>query len=104
MSEFDYEHDLGVITEQKKKVDKPKKYKVILLNDDYTSMEFVIEVLVTIFHKTPQQAMSLMLSIHHTDRGVAGVYSREIAEMKVNAVTSLARQYEYPLMCIMEEE
>ncbi len=102
MTQFD-EH-VEVIPETKKQVKVPKKYKVILLNDDYTSMEFVIFILETIFHKTPTQAKSLMLAVHNTGSGVAGVYSFEIAETKVAIVTETAKANEYPLRCVMEEE
>ena len=102
MSQFD-EH-VEVIPETKKKVKVPKKYKVILLNDDYTTMEFVVFVLESIFHKTPAQAKGLMLAIHNTGSGVAGVYSHEIAETKVAIVTETAKANEYPLRCVMEEE
>ena len=104
MSDADYENDHGVVTEHKKQVKQPKKYRVILLNDDYTSMEFVVFILESVFHKTPQQAQALMMAIHTTNRGVAGVYSFEIAEMKVAIVTELARKNEFPLRCVMEEE
>ena len=104
MSKFEPGEDQGVVTEQRREVKHPKKYKVILLNDDYTSMEFVVYILETVFHKSHQEAMTLMLAIHHGDRGVAGVYSREIAEMKVAIVTELARKHEYPLRSILEEE
>lgn len=104
MSRFENENDHGVVTEHKKQVKQPKKYKVILLNDDYTTMEFVVFILETVFHKSSQQAHALMMSIHTSDRGIAGVYSFEIAEMKVAIVTELARKHEFPLRCIMEEE
>lgn len=98
------EEDYGTVTEQERQVDVPKRYRVILLNDDYTSMEFVILVLEGVFHKSEQEAQSLMMSIHETGSGVAGVYSFEIAEMKTVTVTELARRHEYPLRCIMEED
>ena len=102
MTRFD--HDNTVQTETKKKVAVPKRFKVILLNDDYTTMEFVVFILETVFHKSTQEAMSLMLTIHNSNRGICGVYSREIAEMKVAITTELARKHEFPLRCIMEEE
>jgi len=102
MSRFD--DDQNVQTETKTKVAAPKRYKVILLNDDYTTMEFVVFILETVFHKTPQEAMTLMLAIHNTNRGICGVFSLEIAEMKVAITTELARKHEFPLRCIMEEE
>ena len=96
--------DFGVVTEQDKQVAVPKRYRVILLNDDYTSMEFVVFILENVFHKTSQEAHSLMMSIHESGSGVAGVYSFEIAEMKTVTVMELARHHEFPLRCIMEED
>lgn len=93
-----------VIVESEKKTKVPKQFKVILLNDDYTSMEFVIYILQKVFHKPPTEAFSLMMAIHQTGSGVGGVYSFEIAEMKTAIVMELAREHEYPLRCIMEEE
>lgn len=104
MSNIEFEGDQGVLTEDDQQVEVPKKYKVILLNDDYTTMEFVIFILEEVFLKSPQQAQTLMLAVHHTGRGVCGVYSREVAEMKVSTTMELARQNEYPLRCIMEED
>ena len=104
MSRFEFEDEHGVVTEHKKEVKVPKRYKVILLNDDYTSMEFVVYVLETVFHKSHQESTALMLAIHNTNRGICGVFSREIAEMKTMVVMELARKHEYPLRCIMEEE
>ncbi len=98
------QEDNQVIAESEKKTKAPKRYKVILLNDDYTSMEFVVYILQKVFHKPPQEAFSLMMSIHQTGSGVGGVYSFEIAEMKTAIVMELAREHEYPLRCIMEED
>ncbi len=104
MSRFEFEDERGVAVENERRVDVPKRYKVILLNDDYTTMEFVVFVLQTVFHKTEQEATTLMLDIHNSNRGICGVYSKEIAEMKVVTVMELARKHEYPLQCIMEPE
>ncbi|MEA3374476.1 MAG: ATP-dependent Clp protease adapter ClpS [Campylobacterota bacterium] len=82
----------------------PKQYKVLLLNDDYTSMDFVIEVLMNIFHKNYQEAEKIMLDVHRKDRGLCGVYSYEVAETKVMQVSKLAREQGYPLKATMEEE
>ena len=102
MSHFEEDH--GVVVEERTKTKTPKKYKVLLLNDDYTTMEFVVFILETVFHKSHQEATTLMLTIHQTNSGVCGVYSYEIAEMKTEIVTELARKHEFPLRCIMEEE
>jgi ATP-dependent Clp protease adaptor protein ClpS len=82
----------------------PKKYKVFLLNDDYTSMEFVINILMSIFHKNYEQAQSIMLEVHNKERGLCGVYSHEIAETKVMQVIKKAQDEGFPLKATMEEE
>lgn len=82
----------------------PKKYKVLILNDDYTSMEFVIDVLMSIFHKSYQEAEAIMLEVHKKDKGVCGVYTYEIAETKVMQVHKRARDSGFPLRAEMEEE
>jgi ATP-dependent Clp protease adaptor protein ClpS len=82
----------------------PKKYKVFVLNDDYTSMEFVIDILISIFHKNYEEAESVMLEIHKKNRGVCGIYTHEIAETKVMQVHKKARDNGFPLRAEMEEE
>lgn len=82
----------------------PKNYKVFLLNDDYTSMEFVIDILMNVFHKPFTEAEQIMLEIHKKERGLCGVYTHEIAETKVMQVTKKARDNGYPLKATMEEE
>lgn len=81
-----------------------KRYKVVLLNDDYTSMDFVVEILMDIFGHKLDSAINIMLRIHREGRGVCGVYTYEIAETKIAQVTQKARENEYPLKAIMEEE
>jgi ATP-dependent Clp protease adaptor protein ClpS len=78
-------------------------YKVILLNDDYTPMEFVVEILKVVFHKQHAEATRIMLHVHQNGMGVAGVFPYEIAETKVRTVEELARQSEFPLKCVMEK-
>jgi len=85
------------------KTRKPPLYKVILLNDDYTPMEFVVEILKMIFNKPHAEATRIMLHVHQNGMGVAGVYPFEIAETKARAVEELAREHEYPLKCTMEQ-
>jgi ATP-dependent Clp protease adaptor protein ClpS len=97
------ERDLGVITESEKRLKVPPLYKVLLHNDDYTTMEFVVQVLQSIFHKSHAEATQITLHVHRTGLGVAGVYTREVAETKVAQVEALARQHEFPLMCSVEE-
>ena len=82
----------------------PARFKVILLNDDYTTMEFVIRVLETVFQKSPAEAYRIMMQVHVQGSGLAGVYPWEVAETKVETVTSLARQAEFPLRATIEEE
>ena len=81
----------------------PTLYKVVLLNDDYTTMEFVVHVLETVFHKSPAEAFRIMMQVHQGGSGIAGVYPFEVAETKVETVTSMARHAEYPLRAAIEE-
>jgi len=81
---------------------RPPMYKVILLNDDYTPMEFVVQVLMEVFHKPQGQAVELMLAVHHQGAAVAGIYTREVAETKSELVAEAARIAEHPLQCALE--
>ncbi len=90
-------------TKSSTKLKQPPLFKVILLNDDYTSMDFVVDVLITIFHKEVEEAIDIMFSVHEKGRGVCGIYTKEIAETKVMQVSDLANEYEFPLRAIMEE-
>lgn len=92
------------LTRDKTKLHVPKLYKVILLNDDYTSMDFVVSVLETIFQKSPAEAVQIMLKVHNHGQGVCGVFAKQIAETKVSQVQERARSEGFPLRCIMEEE
>ena len=82
----------------------PKRYKVFILNDDYTSMDFVIDVLMTVFHKSYEESESIMLEVHKKERGLCGVYTHEIAQTKVMQVHKKARDSGFPLKSTMEEE
>ncbi|HUY20332.1 MAG TPA: ATP-dependent Clp protease adapter ClpS [Candidatus Binataceae bacterium] len=97
----------GIVTERRTKeqakTKRPPLYKVILLNDDYTPMEFVVDVLKVVFHKAHAEATRIMLYVHQNGMGVAGVYPFEVAETHVRTVEELARQNEYPLKCVMEK-
>ncbi|MEG8099024.1 ATP-dependent Clp protease adapter ClpS [Candidatus Liberibacter brunswickensis] len=86
------------------KVQVPKLYRVLLINDDYTPMDFVIHVLQSFFHKDRESAEFIMLKVHRQGIGECGVYSYEVAEMKVNQVMNHSRQNQYPLQCIMEQK
>jgi ATP-dependent Clp protease adaptor protein ClpS len=103
MSRREVEFDHEVVTETEKKLKKPPLYKVLLHNDDYTTKEFVVQVLQYVFHKEQTEDVQIMLHVHRKGIGVAGVYTYEVAETKVALVDSLARQNEYPLKCTMEE-
>jgi ATP-dependent Clp protease adaptor protein ClpS len=104
MPNYDPELDDAVITESKPKVEKPPLYKVLLHNDNYTTMDFVVVILISVFHHSEGDAIRIMLQVHNKGIGVAGVFTREIAETKVAQVTELAQQHEFPLLCTMEED
>ena len=97
-------HDEQSDVLERNKVEKPKKYKVLLLNDDYTTMEFVVWVLQRVFHLSQAASTRVMLHIHNSGVGVAGLYTREIAETRVHQVLRLARDAGHPLQCTMEPE
>ena len=80
----------------------PRLYRVLLHNDDYTTMEFVVMVLVVVFHRSETEAVDIMLHVHRKGVGVAGVYSKEIAESRVEKVTRMSREAQFPLLCTME--
>tara|TARA_Y100001947_G_scaffold99646_1_gene85141 strand:+ start:75 stop:413 length:339 start_codon:yes stop_codon:yes gene_type:complete len=94
--------DEQVATEERTKVKKPRLYKVLLHNDDYTTMEFVVTVLQSVFHLDEPRSVQVMLHVHRNGVGVAGVYSYEIAETKLRKTTDMARKFDFPLRCTME--
>jgi len=96
--------ETGVATKTRAKTKRPPLYKVLLLNDDFTPMEFVVYVLERIFGITNQQAVDIMLTVHNKGLAVIGVFSYEIAETKVGQVMELAQQNQHPLQCTMERE
>ena len=96
--------DSGLLTEEKEEIKEPGFYNIYLHNDDYTTMEFVVNILVNIFHKTMDEATKVMYIVHKEGRAVAGVYTKEIAETKINQVSKLARQNQYPLKVTMEKK
>ncbi len=91
-----------VLEKVREKTDKPKMYKVMFHNDDYTTMEFVVSVLMTIFHHSEASAFKIMMHVHTNGVGVAGVYTKEVAETKVAQTTQLARKNDYPLEVTIE--
>ncbi len=93
----------SVVTKSRPKTKKPSMYKVLLLNDDYTPMEFVVLVLERFFHKNQEDATRIMLHVHQRGVGICGVYPFDVAETKVTQVTDFARRHEHPLQCTMEK-
>lgn len=100
----DGQGDVGVITRTRPKTRKPSLYKVIMLNDDYTPMEFVVYVLQKFFHKGLEEATRIMLHVHQNGIGICGIYPYEVAETKVTQVMDLAREKEHPLQCTLEKD
>lgn len=94
----------GVVVRSRTKTKKPSMYKVLMLNDDYTPMEFVVDVLERFFGKSVEEATQIMLHVHHRGVGICGVYTYEVAETKVNLVMDFAQQHGHPLQCTLEKE
>lgn len=105
MAQGDREGGTSTVTRTRteKKVAKPPLYKVLLHNDDYTTMEFVVYVLMSVFHHGETEATQIMMHVHRKGVGVAGVYTKEIAETRISRVHELAKEHEFPLRCSMEE-
>jgi len=91
-------------TKEQVKTRKPPLYKCILLNDDYTPMEFVVEILKSVFHRSQADATRIMLHVHQNGMGIAGVFPYEVAETKIHTVEELAKENQFPLKCVMEKE
>ena len=105
MADFpDIDGGSDVLVEKKIKLEKPKLFKVLLHNDDFTTMEFVVFVLQHVFNRDEAEAITIMLNVHNAGIGVAGLYSYEIATMKANKAMNIAKVREYPLLCTVEEE
>ena len=102
--EYSPELEEGVDSQIEDEVDEPPMYKVLLHNDDYTTMEFVVEILIYVFNKSPEEAIGIMLNVHHSGIGICGVYTFEVSETKVETVHTLAREHGFPLKCTMEKE
>jgi ATP-dependent Clp protease adaptor protein ClpS len=102
MAENNDHREESVLTENIIETKEPRLYKVLLHNDDYTSMEFVIAILETVFHKSANDATKIMLNVHNEGLGIAGIYTREICETKISVVHQLAKKNEFPLRCSME--
>ena len=100
----DIDQQGDVLTESETKLEKPKLFKVLLHNDDYTTMEFVVFVLEYVFNRSEAESLTIMLKVHNDGMGIAGVYPLDIANMKSQKAINLARAREYPLLCTVEEE
>ncbi|CAM4369104.1 ATP-dependent Clp protease adapter ClpS [Bordetella muralis] len=100
-STFDTQHDL-VVEKQTARTAPPPMYQVLLLNDDYTPMEFVVKVLQKFFGKNQEDATRIMLQVHHEGRGICGVYPRDVAATRISQVAQYARERQHPLQCVME--
>lgn len=98
------ESDVVVQNETHEKIEKPRLWKILLHNDNYTTMDFVVLVLVSVFRKSEAEAVRIMLDVHQKGIGLVGRYTREVAETKVARVTEMAQQAQYPLLCTMEPE
>jgi ATP-dependent Clp protease adaptor protein ClpS len=94
----------GIVTKTRPKTKKPSLYKVLLLNDDYTPMEFVVHILEKFFAKSREGAVEIMLHVHRHGVGICGVFTYDVAETKVAQVTEFARRHQHPLQCTMEKE
>ena len=106
MKAYGYEGEIiaVLIPKEKEELKEPRRYKVIIINDDYTPMDFVVAVLQTVFHKSHEEAYTLMLDVHTKDRGIAGVYSKEIADTKCSQCEKYARSMGYPFLVQAEPE
>jgi ATP-dependent Clp protease adaptor protein ClpS len=104
MNEYGPDLEEEIISETRDEIDEPSMYRVLLHNDDYTTMEFVVEILMLVFKKSPEEAVKIMLNVHHKGIGVCGVYPYEVSETKVKTVDALARENGFPLKCTMEKE
>jgi len=103
-SEDEIDHDSGlVVQESRPEVAEPKRYMVILVNDDFTPMEFVVEILRQFFNLDEESATRIMLNVHTKGKGVCGIFSKDIAETKVVLVNEFAKENEHPLLCTMEQ-
>jgi ATP-dependent Clp protease adaptor protein ClpS len=103
MSQQTDNYQESLVIDKQNDLDEPPLYKVLLHNDDYTSMEFVISILEQIFQKNREEAIRIMLNVHEQGIGVAGIYTKEICETKIAVVHDLARRNEFPLRCSMEK-
>lgn len=101
-----FEDDTGTVVEKKSatKQERPRLFRVLLHNDDYTTRDFVVTVLTDVFHRSEPEAVQIMLHVHYNGVGIAGIFTREVAETKIRTVETMAREHEYPLRLSMEPE
>ena len=104
MDEFETYKSEETGIKERHETKQPSLYRVLLLNDDYTTMDFVIEILEDVFHKSAVEAAQIMLLVHKNGKGLAGVFTREIAETKIHKVHELSRKKDFPLKCVMEKK
>lgn len=104
MNDFERDHNSDIELKERDEVKTPPLYRVFLLNDDYTTMDFVIKILEKVFHKSPVEAAQIMIHVHKSGKGLAGIYTREIAETKTDRVLQMSGKSGYPLKCSMEKE
>lgn len=104
MSEYNPELEEEVDSEIRDDVREPPMYRVLLHNDDYTTMDFVVEIIMLVFNKSPEEAVNIMLNVHRKGMGLCGVYTYEVSETKVETVHAIAREQGFPLKCTMEKE
>ena len=103
MAERQNHFDGEILEKVEEGLKEPGMYRVLLLNDDYTTQDFVVEILITVFHKAPVDATRIMLDVHKKGRGIVGLYPFDIASTKVKQVKEMSRQREFPLKCVMEK-
>lgn len=98
------DHNADTAVAERVRTRTPKLYKVVILNDDFTSMEFVVHILESVFMKSPSEAVQIMLHVHKSGRGIAGIFTKQIAEAKIEIVHQRAKGEGFPLRCTLEEE
>ena len=104
MDHYTTDGDIDTLEDLRDELEEPPQYRVYLINDDYTTMEFVVHILMVVFRKSVQKAEQIMLKVHREGKGMCGIYPMEVAETKVETVHLMARKHEFPLKCVMEED
>ena len=104
MGHYTIDADADTLEDLHEELEEPPQYRVYLINDDYTTMEFVVHILMVVFRKSVQTAEQIMLKVHREGKGMCGIYPMEVAETKVETVHLMARKYEFPLKCVIEKD